>query len=64
MLYLPTDQSIDQSNIHSKNPEFPYEKYGRFDFDNLDPTECKAECRFAKHDLLTLADALQIPEVI
>ena len=46
----------------SKNPEFPYEEYGRFDLDEMDDTECKAEFRFRKTDIPLLAEALRIPE--
>ena len=46
----------------SKNPEFPYEEYGRFDLDEMDDTECKAEFRFSKPDIPLLAEALGIPE--
>ena len=38
----------------SKNPIFPYENYEKFDFDSLDPAECKAEFRFEKRDLPSL----------
>ena len=44
----------------SKNPNFPYHDYSRFDFDNMDEAECKAEFRFDKKDLPVLAEALQI----
>ena len=47
----------------SKNPIFPYENYEKFDFDSLDPAECKAEFRFEKRDLPQLAEVLRIPEV-
>lgn len=47
----------------SKNPEFPHENYERFDLDSMDPSECKAEFRFEKHDLQLLADCLEIPDV-
>ena len=46
----------------SRNPEFPYEEYGRFDLDEMDDTECKAEFRFGKTHILLLAEALGIPE--
>ena len=45
----------------SKNPNFPYHEYGRFDLDNMNEAECKAEFRFDKKDLPVLAEALQIP---
>jgi hypothetical protein len=46
----------------SKNPEFPYEEYGRFDLDEMDDVECKAEFRFNKRDITFLADAMGIPD--
>ena len=46
----------------SKNPCFPYGEYESFDLDALDPAECKAELRFEKSDLASLAEALQIPD--
>ena len=45
----------------SKNPNFPYDEYARFDLDNMSEAECKAEFRFEKNDLPVLAEALQIP---
>ena len=30
----------------SKNPDFPYEDYGKFSLDEMDETECRAEFRF------------------
>ena len=45
----------------SKNLDFPYEDYGRFDLDEMDDSECLAEFRFKKCDLPDLAAALQIP---
>jgi len=44
----------------SKNPNFPYEEYGRFNLDNMREAECKAAFRFDKDDLPVLAEALQI----
>ena len=46
----------------SKNPDFPYEDYGKFSLDEMDETECRAEFRFAKTDLPLLVHALGIPE--
>ena len=48
----------------SKNPEFPYEGYGTFDFTEMDDTECKAEFRLRKADISVLAGALDIPETL
>ena len=35
----------------SKNLDFPYEDYGRFDLDEMDDSECLAEFRVEKRDL-------------
>ena len=32
----------------SENPQFNYEKYERFDIDDIEETECKAEFRVEK----------------
>ncbi|XP_068742300.1 uncharacterized protein [Montipora capricornis] len=45
----------------SRNPSFPYYEYASFDLNNMSEAECKAEFRFEKKDLPTLAEALQIP---
>ena len=44
----------------SKNPEFEYSDYARFDLDKLADAECKANLRIEKRDLSALAEALQI----
>ena len=44
----------------SKNPEFPYEDYERFDLDAMDDTECKAEFRFTKNEIPRLAEASRL----
>lgn len=45
----------------STNPSFPYYEYPRFDLNNMNDAECKAEFRFEKKDLPAIAEALQIP---
>ena len=45
----------------SRNPSFPYYEYACFDLNNMSEAECKAEFRFEKKDLPTVAEALQIP---
>ena len=47
----------------SKNPEFGYDEYSRFDLDEVGDAECKANFRVEKRDLPALAEALQIPRV-
>lgn len=46
----------------SKNPEFPYDENRKFDLDEMDEFECKAEFRFEKTDIPLLAEVLGIPE--
>ena len=46
----------------SKNPDFPYWNYERFEIDELTNAECNAEFCFYKHDIYKLADALQLPD--
>lgn len=52
---------LTQENT-SKNPDFPYNEYGKFDLADLENSECLAEFRFAKNDIPILADVLHIPE--
>ena len=42
----------------SKNLDFPYEDYSRFDLDEMDDSECLAELRFQKRYLPDLAAAV------
>jgi len=48
----------------SKNPDFPYWQYERFELDSLSDDECRAEFRFLKNDIFLLKDVLQIPDEI
>lgn len=48
----------------SKNPNFPYGDYEKFDLNSIDPAECKAEFRVEKNDLPLLFNALGIPDKI
>lgn len=45
----------------SRNPDFPYWTYERFD---MTDAECKAEFRFFRNDIYSLADALCLPPTI
>ena len=45
-----------------QEPLLPYKEYEEFDLETMDPIECKAEFRFEKNNLLSLAEALQIPD--
>ena len=47
-----------------RNPYFPYWHYARFDLEQMDDDECKAEFRFRKEDVFTLLDALHLPPEI
>ena len=46
----------------SKKPAFPYEEYRKFDLEEMDNSECKAEFRLCKEDIPMLAEPLGIPE--
>ncbi len=50
--------------FQSKNPDFSYESYDKFNLDDVAPADCKAEFRIEKADLPRLEDVLQIPAVI
>ena len=45
----------------SKNSDFPYESYGKFDLNDVDDSECLSEFRFRKSDLPVLSEALHLP---
>ena len=45
----------------SKNPDFPYDCYGKFDLNEMEDSEYLAEFRFHKSDFPILLDALQLP---
>ena len=47
----------------SKNPDFRYWNYERFELDELTNAECNAKFRFYKNDLYKVADALQLPSL-
>ena len=67
LLYYDVDLITDEDFIilyelfSSRNPDFAYDLYDRFDLDNMNDDECKAEFRVRKRDLPTLAQALRIP---
>ena len=46
----------------SRNPEYSYENYQRFNLDEIQELECKAEFRFNKNDIPVLAEVLGLPE--
>ena len=44
----------------SKNLDFPYDDYGRFDFKEMEDSECLPEFRVKKSDIPALAAVLQM----
>lgn len=46
----------------SKNSDFSYKAYERFDLSNIEKPECKSAFRFEKNDIPLLAEAQQLPE--
>lgn len=48
----------------SNTDQFPYHVYPAFDLEELDESECLAEFRFRKRDIVVLAYVLQIPAII
>ena len=67
LLYYDVDLITDENFIilyelfSSRNPDFAHDSYDRFDLDNINDGECKAEFRVRKRDLPTPAQALRIP---
>ena len=47
----------------SKNLDFLYKSYPRFELEDLDEAECVAEFRFQKKDIPILSQVLRAPEV-
>ena len=47
----------------SRNPELSYENYERFNLEEIEEPECKANFRFQKDDIPELAEVLGLPEV-
>ena len=45
----------------SKNPDFLYESYGKFDLSDMDDCECLSEFCFRKSDPPVLSEALHLP---
>ena len=46
----------------SRNPDYPYWSYEKFNLDSLSDDECKAEFRFLRSDIHRLLDIFQFPE--
>ena len=51
-------------NYRSKNPEFPFNSYARFELENMQDDECLAEFCVKKADVRVLPEVLQIPETV
>ena len=71
LLFLYDSESISDEecltlyeSYSSKNPDFPYSAYAKFDYDQIDESECLAEFRVRKQDITLLADVLQLPVTI
>ena len=45
----------------SKNPDFPYENYGKFDLNDIDDSRGLSEFRFRKSELPDLSETLHLP---
>ena len=46
----------------SKNPDFSYDAYDRFDLEKIEEAECKSVFRVEKRDIPLLAEALGLPD--
>ena len=46
----------------SRNPDFSYDAYDRFDLENMEEAECKSEFRVEKRDIPLLEEALGLPD--
>ena len=47
----------------SRNPEFSYENYERFNLEEIEEPKCKANFCFQKDNISELAEVLGLPEV-
>ena len=48
----------------TKKPDFPYSAYLKFDYDQMDESDCLTEFRVRKQDVTLLANVLQLPVTI
>ena len=51
-------------DANSSRELFPYWKFDKFNFDDWDDTECRAELRFGKEDIFLLLEVLRFPELV
>ena len=49
-------------DANSSRELFPYWKFDKFNFDDCDDTECRAELRFGKADVFLLLEVLRFSE--
>ena len=49
-------------DANSSRELFPYWKFDKFNFDDSDDTECRAELRFGKADIFLLLEVLRFPD--
>ena len=61
---MPTERIINDRQFLLLYDANTYWKYDRFDLDELGNDQCKAEFRFYKNDIFTLAEYLQLPDEI
>ena len=73
LLLLYDSESISDEEVltlyesySSKNPDFPYNAYPKFDYHQIDEPECLAEfrVRITKQDITLLGDVFQLPVTI
>ena len=48
--------------LESRNSEFSYDFYDRFDLENMEEAECKSEFRVETHDIPLLDESFGLPE--
>ena len=71
LLFLFDSESISDEEFltlyescSSENPDFPYSAYPKFDYDQIDESECLGEFRVHKQDITLLANVFQLPATI
>ena len=63
--YINDEECIFLYDLNwSKNLDYPYWNYERFDIDNLTDAECWSEFRFLKNDIFVLKDVLRVPDTV
>ncbi len=60
---LDDEELLLLQNVHRpRNPRFPYWRYDRFNLEDMDKDECKADFRMWKDDIYTFHRTLAFPE--